>query len=100
MSALVNFSLRVDKLPKQNFIKGKNGAVYVNLTASINNDTNQYGQNVSFFVSQSKEERENKKDKLYIGNGQVVWNDGEIKNAEKKQEAATVETDTGGDFPF
>ena len=46
-----------------------------------------YGNNVGIFVSQSQEEREAKKQKTYVGNGKVVWNNGSIVNAEKEVEA-------------
>ena len=54
------------------------------LTVSINDETNDYGQNVSSYVSQSKEDRDNKKQKYYIGNGKVYWSDGKITVAERK----------------
>lgn len=72
MASLINLS-----------IKGKDG--YKNYTISISDETNQYGQNVTMYEQQSKEERENKVPKKYIGNGSVVWNDGKITNAEKKE---------------
>jgi len=28
MSAIINYSIRVDKLPKEKFVAGKDGAVY------------------------------------------------------------------------
>lgn len=101
MSALINFSLRVDKLPKEKFVAGKDGAHYYNGTISINDETNEWGQNVSIIDSQTKEERDAKKPKTYLGNGKVVWNDGKITNAvktEKAQEAVTA--DGGDDLPF
>jgi hypothetical protein len=102
MSALINYSIRVDRLPKEKFIAGKDGAVYVNLTMSINDET-RYGNNVGVYVSQSQEEREAKKQKQYLGNGKVVWNNGTIVNAEKEvQEVvqeATVEAEGDG-LPF
>ena len=78
MSAIINLNLRVDALPKEKFVKGKDGKVYYNFTISINDDTNQFGQNVKAIDSQTKEEREAKKAKLYLGNGNVVWTDGKI----------------------
>jgi hypothetical protein len=95
MSAIINVSLRVDKLPKEKFVSGKDGAVYYNFTIGVNDDSNAYGQNVSLTDSQTKEEREAKKPKNYLGNGTVVWTDGNIKTAEKKVQAevATVEND-------
>jgi hypothetical protein len=96
MSAIINLSIRVDKLPKEKFVMGKDGAVYYNCTLSINDDANQWGQNVSLTDSQTKEEREAKKSKNYLGNGNVVWTDGNIKAVKKEaatQQAAAVEVD-------
>ena len=100
MSALINFSLNVAKLPKEKFIAGKDGAVYVNLTMSVNDET-RYGNNTGIYVSQTQEEREAKKQKTYLGNGKVVWNNGSIVNAERDN-APKVETSTeeAADLPF
>ena len=101
MSALVNFSLRVDKLPKEKFIAGKDGAVYVNLTMSVNDET-RYGNNTGIYVSQTQEEREAKKQKTYLGNGKVVWNNGTIVNAEKEVQEDVQEhpKEEVADLPF
>jgi hypothetical protein len=98
MGSLINLSLRVDKLPKEKFVQGKDGAVYYNFTISVNDESNQFGQNVGATDSQTKEEREAKKPKSYIGNGNVVWTDGTIKTAEKRQEATKEEA--ANDLPF
>lgn len=107
MSALLNLSIDVAALPKEKFVKGKNGKVYYNFTVSINDETNQFGQNVSAFDSQTKEEREAKKKKDYLGNGKVVWTDDSIVVAErmdadapKPAPAPAVETTSADDFPF
>ena len=70
MSTLIDASIRVDKLPKEKFVKGKDGAVYYNLTIAVNDDT-RYGNNVAIMDAQTKEEREVKKAKTYLGNGKV-----------------------------
>ncbi len=98
MSALINLSLRVDKLPKEKFVQGKDGAVYYNFTIGVNDDSNQWGQNVSATDSQTKEEREAKKPKSYLGNGNVIWTDGNIKLADKKVEVTAKEVES--DLPF
>lgn len=87
MASLINLS-----------IKGKDG--YKNYTISISDETNQYGQNVVMYEQQSKEERENKVPKKYIGNGSVVWNDGKITNAEKKEVNNTPKVEEKDDLPF
>ncbi len=97
MSVLMNASIRVDKLPKEKFVKGKDGAVYYNLTISVSDDS-RYGNNVAITDSQTKEEREAKKPKNYLGNGKVVWTDGNIVLAEKEPVIEQV-ADTD-DLPF
>ena len=98
MSTLVNASIRVDKLPKEKFIIGKDGAVFYNCTISISDETNQWGQNVSITDSQTQEEREAKKAKNYLGNGKVVWTDGKVTTATKQESKAAVEETS--DLPF
>ncbi len=98
MSALINVSLRVDKLPKEKFVQGKDGAVYYNFTVAVNDESNQWGQNVSLTDSQTKEEREAKKPKFYLGNGNVIWTNGTIQLADKKVEDNAKEVES--DLPF
>ena len=96
MSALINLSINLDSLPKEKFVKGKKGTYY-NFTVSVNDDTNTYGQNASVFDSQSKEQREAKEPKKYIGNGVVIWTDGTCVKAVRQEEAQAVASD---DMPF
>jgi len=98
MSAIINASIRVDKLPKEKFIKGKDGAVYYNLTISLNDET-RFGNNVAIMDSQTKEEREAKAQRNYLGNGKVVWHNEIIKLAEKEAVVETV-VEANNDLPF
>ena len=99
MSTLIVGSIRVDKLPKEKFIKGKDGAVYYNLTISVGDET-RYGNNVAFTDSQTKDERDAKVAKTYLGNGKVVWTDGTVKLAEKEEQVAVPVDEQSGDLPF
>lgn len=79
----------------------KKGEKGISLTLSINDETNQWGQNLSAYVSQSKEDREAKKDRFYVGNGKTFWTDGKIAVAEKKAEdAVVVDDDTEDELLF
>lgn len=102
MATLINLSIDVEKLPKQKFVKGKKGTYY-NFTIAVNDET-KFGNNVSAYDSQTKEEREAKKNRDYIGNGKVVWTDGSIVVAEREEQVAqpqtTVEVESDGDLPF
>ena len=101
MSALINLSIDVASLPKEKFVTAKNGKVYYNFTVAINDET-RYGNNVSAFDSQTKEEREAKKAKSYLGNGKVVWTDGNIVLAEREdqQTQAPEVQEAEVDLPF
>jgi len=79
-------------------VKGKDGT-YKSYTIRLSDETNQYGQNVSMYIEQSQEEREQKKPKTYIGNGKVIWNDGIIKNAERKEESVDFAEQSIDDLP-
>ena len=103
MSAIINGSIRVDKLPKEKFVKGKDGAVYYNFTIAVNDET-RYGNNVSFMDKQTKEERDAKMAKTYLGNGNVFWTDGKITLAEREDkpefESVTKTHLVKDDLPF
>lgn len=71
MGALINFS-----------IKGPDGK-YINYTASINDELDKFGNNVAITLQQTKEQREAKEKKVYVGNGKVAWTNGKIEVAKK-----------------
>jgi hypothetical protein len=81
MSVLANVSIDVTKIDKAKLYNGK----YLNVTISINDQTDAYGNNVSVTESQTKEERDLKTSKRYIGNGKVVYTNGDVKVAEKQE---------------
>lgn len=98
MSALINFSIDLNKIPKS-AINSKNGKAYINLTMSCNDET-RYGNNTSVTVRQTKDERDAKAAKQYIGNGQVVWTNGTVVLAEKEETQQEPQTASApsGDF--
>ena len=99
MGTIINASIDLTKVDKSKLVKGK----YLNLSVTINEKTDSYGNNVSLTLSQSKEERESKAPKTYLGNGKVVWTDGVVKAAEKqdKQQTATEKMlNAKDDLPF
>jgi hypothetical protein len=70
---------------------------YKNLTISISDSTNPYGQNISIYEEQTKEERDAKKPRTYVGNGKIFWTDGNVSVAEKRQTESAPADD---DLPF
>jgi len=87
MAGLISVSLDLSKIDKTKVKDGK----YLNAVVAIGDETNQYGQNASMYISQSKEEREAKEARTYIGNGKVVWNDGSIVTAERVEQVTNTE---------
>tara|TARA_X000001382_G_scaffold74676_1_gene52209 strand:+ start:3128 stop:3394 length:267 start_codon:yes stop_codon:yes gene_type:complete len=73
MSNIVNASLDLTKIEKSKIIKGKKGS-YINITMFINDENDQFGNNASVIISQTKEEREAKTPRVYLGNGRTVGN--------------------------
>lgn len=59
----------------------------IEFTISISDEVNQYGQNVSGYVAQTKEDREAKKTRFYVGNGKTFWTDGKISVPAKEKPA-------------
>lgn len=99
MSAIINFSIKKDKLTFND--KG-----YANVTMFLDDETNQWGQNAAVIMSQNKEQREAKEARTYIGNGRVAYvSDSGVVVGEKVDQGVTAENQsTAGretpDLPF
>ncbi len=72
---MLSLRLNVAALPQDKMVKGKKG-VYIDLTLNIDDQENEYNQSVSSWISQSVEERDNKKPRVWTGNGRVFWSNG------------------------
>ena len=83
MSSIVSASIDLTKIEESKIIE-KNGKRWLNLTISINDTTDTYGNNASVSINQSVEERTAKAPKTFLGNAKVIWTDGKIIIAEKK----------------
>ena len=73
MAALINFSLKQED------------GTYKYYTASINDELDKFGNNVAITLQQTKEQREAKEKKVYVGNGKVAWTNGKIEVAKKEE---------------
>lgn len=67
--ALINISICLSDIPKDKVKLATNGKKYINLVVAERKEVSQYGETHTVFVSQTKEERELKEDKCYIGGG-------------------------------
>lgn len=85
MAEIINASIDISKFTEVEIVEGKNGAKYINFSLIINDTANDWGKNVSISKIQSKEEREQKARKTFVGQGVSVWRDGQVLKFEKKQ---------------
>lgn len=97
MASIIIASIDVTKIPKDKLVQGKKGT-YLDLSITVNDET-KYGNNASIAVGQSKDEREAKEPKTYLGNGKVVWTDGTISVAEREEQDTTEQTQAVYDEP-
>jgi hypothetical protein len=103
MGALLSGYITLEKLEEIVKVTKAKQEKGFKFTASVGEQSNQFGQNVSFFAEQTKEQREAKQPKYYFGNGKVFWTDGVIKVAEKQEQAQQASTGTEvieSDLPF
>tara|TARA_R100001463_G_scaffold48966_2_gene98453 strand:- start:941 stop:1261 length:321 start_codon:yes stop_codon:yes gene_type:complete len=77
MAGIINTSINLNAIPKDKIVQGKKGK-YLPITITINDDLDNFGNQGPVIVSQSKEEREAKAPKTYLGNVKVAWTNGEF----------------------
>jgi hypothetical protein len=86
--------------------KSGNDAKGIKVTISLNDTGDNYGQNVSAYVSQTTEQRAEKKPRFFIGNGKTFWTKGETPVPIKAEQATTTPQtaaplpNTEDKFPF
>jgi len=76
MASIIKASINLTNVPKDKIIVGKKGK-YLPITITINDELDQFGNQGPVVVDQTKEERDAKAAKTYLGNVKVVWTNGE-----------------------
>ena len=84
MAGIIKTSINLNNIPKDKIINGKKGK-YLPLTITINDELDNFGNNGPVVVQQTKEERDAKVEKVYLGNVKVVWTNGDNVNVAPKQ---------------
>jgi len=77
-------SIDLTKIDKSKINNHKNGSAYYNIDIFIKDEKDQYGNDCAISQSQSKEEREAKDKKVYIGNGKSLWDSNASSQSENK----------------
>jgi hypothetical protein len=100
MASIIKASINLDMIDKSKIYVGKKGK-YLPITITINDEVDPYGNQGPCVIEQTKEEREAKVAKIYLGNVKVVWTNGDNVPAAPRDDAqggqpqpvATVEDD-------
>lgn len=66
---MINISICLSDLPKEKIVNHSNGKKYINITVDNRKEKDQYDNTHTVYISRSKEDRENKEPKIYVGNG-------------------------------
>ena len=72
MGKLISARIDVTKIPKEAIFVGEKGK-YLSVDIWINDEDDKYGNDCSVNIQQSKEDREAKTPKVYIGNGKTKF---------------------------
>ena len=75
MASIIKTSIDLNKIPKDKIYVGKKGK-YLPITITLINEPDQFGNQGPVVVEQTKEERDAKAEKTYLGNVKIVWTDG------------------------
>ncbi len=105
MASIIKANINLNEIPKDKIYKGKKGS-YLPITITINDEVDNYGNQGPVVVEQSKEEREAKAPKVYLGNVKVVWTNGDnvaaAPRTDQPQQAAPAQSfaPQEDDLPF
>ena len=104
MASIISGNINLSKLDKSKIYEGKKGKYYP-VTVVINNEVGEYGDSGYIMTEQTKEQREAKEAKSYLGNVKVVWTNGQnVTTAEKQGVQQSIEAQSvkqeEPDLPF
>ena len=104
MASIIKTSINLNAIPKDKIIDGKKGK-YLPITITINDEVDQFGNQGPVLVEQSKDERDSKAAKVYLGNVKVVWTNGQNvaaapREGQQQQVAPNSFAQQDDDLPF
>lgn len=87
MASIIKTSINLGNIPKDKIFHGKKGQ-YLPITITLNDEVDQFGNQGPVCVEQSKDERDAKTPKTYLGNVKVVWTNGDNVDAAPRDNQA------------
>ena len=106
MGRIIALKVDVSKIDKSRLFKGEKGT-YLDLMVSVDDQPNQWGNDVSCWQGQTQEERQQKANRNFLGNGKTVWsNEGQYNQMQQNSGAMPPPPppagldDSGMELPF
>lgn len=101
MAKLLSLKIDVSKIDKSKLFQGQKGT-YLDLTISLNDELDNYGNDVSAWQGQTEEERKNKANRNFLGNGKVFWSsEGTVKqNPAPFEPSGALKEEESDGLPF
>ena len=102
MASIIKTSINLDLIDKSKIYVGKKGK-YLPVTITLNDELDNFGNNGPIIIEQTKEEREAKAPKVYLGNVKVVWTNGDNVSAAPRSDQpaqAVAAPAPADDLPF
>ena len=90
-------NLCLSDIDKSKIFTAKNGKKYLSVVVTERKEVDQFGNDLVVYVSQSKDERDSRAQKNYIGNGKTY---GEKPTMAQPQEAPQPQDEETEDLPF
>tara|TARA_R100000808_G_scaffold6064_2_gene18156 strand:+ start:144 stop:503 length:360 start_codon:yes stop_codon:yes gene_type:complete len=90
MANLGNGWMNVKSIDKGRLKTLKSGAVGFNFQFAINDEVDDFGNNVSVWMSQTEDERKAKAKRIYLGNGKLTWSNGVVTIVNKDNPSGLV----------
>ncbi len=102
MSMIIGVSIDLSKIDKNKIKVTEKGQKFYPLSIFVNDEKDAYDNDVSVAEGQTKEEREAKDKKNYLGNGRVVYMQWPSTKKKESEEASAPITDSNStdDLPF
>ena len=103
MALILSGGICLTDVPKDKIISGKKGK-YANLTITINDEPDKFGKNASKTLAQTKEEREAKSPRVYLGNCKLVWTNDVMPKVPPRDgapmQSSAPQSSSNDDLPF
>lgn len=73
MGVIIGASICLDQIDESKVTIAQNGKRYLNISIVVNDKLDKFGKHVELSHSQTKEERDSKAKKKYLGSGNQIW---------------------------